>query len=219
MIHQKDTETRIQKTFSMSSEMKSWLTYADAFWLVVILSMVIFIGCDEAGKAVVSTTNKKAIERNAKVEQVLQSALATSTDVEVQAWREFLNTWPSGQQKTGFTWDADLKKFQGVASAATLVEDRYVFKIILDFEIGSDFQKVTVTKLRFHFSEIKKVVLPPEGASGGGVSISFQPDQKWFGLEDWKRLVEAHWNFHAIGITIVSNALIQNIRSLPLSNL
>jgi hypothetical protein len=139
--------------------------------------------------------------------------LTTSTNVEVQAWREFLAKWPSARQRRGFAWYEDLKKLEGGISAATLIEDRYAFKAILDFEISADFQEVTFPKLRFHFAEVKRVILPPGGAEEGGVKVYFQPDQKWFDQKDWMRPVDSNWNFSAIGINVVSNAPIQNIQS------
>ncbi len=218
MIHRRDTETRNQRSLCSSFVVNSRLFSTTAFWLVVLLVTGLFVGCDDSRKAIVAGMTRKTAERNANVEQALSAALTTSTNVEVQAWREFLNAWPSGQRSPGFAWYEDLKKFQGGVSASTLIEDRYVLKVILDFEISSDFQKVAFTKLRFHFAEVKRVDVPPGGAAEGGVSILFQPDQKWFGLDDWKRLVEAHWNFSALGITVVSNAPIPNIRSIPISN-
>jgi len=44
---------------------------------------------------------------------------------------------------------------------------------------------------------------------------TFQPYSKWFGLKEWNQLVDADWDFSKLGITIVSNAPIPNIRSVP----
>ena len=175
---------------------------------------VIFVaGCDDARKGIVNQMNRKTIQRNLMVEQALRNALATSTNAEVQAWREFLGKWPLARQQQGFAWYEESKRFQGGVSAATVIEDRYVFKAILDFAMSSSFDNVTFSKLRFHFTEVKRVVVPPEGAAEGGVSVAFQPDQKWLNLADWERLVESNWHFSTIGITVVSNAPVQNIQA------
>jgi len=48
--------------------------------------------------------------------------------------------------------------------ASALIEDRYVFRIILDFEVSEDYQEVVFQKFRLNFFEVKEVQLPPEGA-------------------------------------------------------
>jgi hypothetical protein len=184
-----------------------------AFWLAALLGVGIFAGCEDARKAIVIKRSNTTPERNAKVEQRLQRALATSTNAQVLAWQDFLTQWPLARQRRGFAWYEDLKEFQGDVSAVTLIEDRYAFKVILDFEIDSDFQEVKFHKLRFHFAEVKQVIVPPGGAAEGGVTVSFQPDQKWFRLKEWRQLVESGWNFSVIGVNLVSNAPVQNIQS------
>lgn len=185
-----------------------------AFGLAVSLCLGIFVGCDDARKVIVEKMSNTTAERQAKVRQSLQRALTTSTNAQVLAWQEVLTQWPLATPRRGFAWDADLEKFDGNVSAGTLIEDRYVFKVILDFEMSSNFEKTTFSKLRFQFTEVKRVILPPEGAAEGGVDTLFQPDTKWFGLKEWRQLVESNWNFSAIGITVVSNAPIQNIKAI-----
>lgn len=48
--------------------------------------------------------------------------------------------------------------------------------------MSSNFENTTFSKLRFQFTEVKSVILPPEGAAEGGVMMYFQPDTKWFYL-------------------------------------
>lgn len=184
-----------------------------AFCLAVLLGVGIFVGCDDARNAIVTTKTRTIAQRKAKVEQRLQNALAASTNAYVLAWREFLTKWPLAHQDDGFAWYEGLQQFQGNVDAATPIENRYVFKVILNFEIDPDCQKITFSRLRFHFAEVKRVVIPPEGAAQGGVTVLFQPDQRWFGLNEWRQLVESGWNFSVIGINVVSNSPVQNIQS------
>lgn len=183
-----------------------------AVWLAALLSVGIFAGCEDARQVIVTRMTSGTAKRNAKVEQRLHTALTTSTNADVLAWHEFLNKWPLARQRRSFAWYEALNEFQGDVSAATLIEDRYVFEAILNFEIDPDFQEVRFPKLRFHFSEVKRVIVPQDGTARGGETVSFQPDQKLFGLKEWKQLVESGWNFPAIGISVVSNAPIQDIQ-------
>ena len=198
MIHCGDTETRSQRAIVASFVVNCRSLSTTAFWLVVLLVAGMFVGCDDSRKALVSGMTRKTVERNANVKQALYAALTTSTNVEVQAWREFLNEWPSGQQSPGFAWHEEVKRFQGNVSASTLIEDRYVLKVILDFEMSPDFQKVTFTKLRFHFAEVKRVDVPPEGAGAGGFQFCFSPTRScldWMIGSGWVRRIGTflHW--------------------------
>jgi hypothetical protein len=179
----------------------------------ILLASFWTTGCGDAQKAVVTIMNRNTAERNERVERTLQLALVNSPDPKANVWRQFVKRWPQAPPKHGFAWREELQKFEGNTSAAALIEGRYLFKVIVDFELTADFQKLTFTKLRFHFAEVKRVVSPPGGASQGGVSILFQPDQRWFGMTEWERLVEAGWDFSSLGITLISNAPIQNIQS------
>ncbi|MBI3870961.1 MAG: hypothetical protein HY299_20715 [Verrucomicrobia bacterium] len=184
-----------------------------AFWLAALFSVGIFVGCDDARKVIVTTMSNTTAERNAKVDHRLQSALETSTNAQVLVWQEFLTKWPLARKGHGFAWYEDLNKFQGNVSAVTVIEARYAFKVILDFEIDSDFKEIKFPKLRFHFAEVKQVIVPPGGAAQGGVTVLFQPDQKWLGLKEWRQLVESGWNFSVVGVNVISNAPVQNIQS------
>ena len=98
-------------------------------------------------------------------------------------------------------------------SASTLIEDRYLFRIVLYFEMDADYKSVTFPKTRFQFSEIKRVIVPREGPQEGGISITYQPDTKWFGLREWKKLVDSRWDLSSISITVISNSPIRGLRS------
>ena len=177
------------------------------------------------GTALVSSCNnpqnkhlpeaEKAAKLNDRVKKAVHSALATNTNAESQAWRTFLKHWPKARQSDGLAWDEAQKKFRTRDTATAIIEDRYVFKIILDCAVSEDCQEVAYQQLRFHFFEVKAVRLPPKGAGHEGATTTFQPDQKWFELKEWNQLVEADWNFSKIGITIISNAPIPNIRNVP----
>jgi hypothetical protein len=179
----------------------------------ILFIVVLVVGCDDARKGTEVQTNQETIQRNAMVVQTLRDALSTSTNAEIQAWREFLRKWPLARQRQGYAWYEEQTKFRGDVSAVTLIEDRYAFKAILDFEVSSNFDIVTFPKIRFHLAEVKRVVLPAGGATEGGVSVSFHPDQKWLNTADWKRFVESNWSFSTIGIVLVSNAPVQNIQA------
>ena len=181
--------------------------------IVAIISGIVVAGCDDARKVILNQMNKKTIQRNLMVEQALRNALLTSTNAETEAWRDFLSKWPSARRGEGYVWDEASNIVRGDASATTVIEGRYIFKAILNFEMNPNFEAVTFPKLRFEFSELKRITVPPEGAAAGGVSISFQPDTKWLGLKEWRHLVDSNWNFSSLGIEIVSNAPVQNIEA------
>jgi len=183
--------------------------------LVVLLCAISSVGCGDAQIHTITDDAEKTARRNARVRQAVYSALTANNSLESQVWQEFLTHWPDARPYDGLVWDRNSKKFRTTVTATAIIEDRYVFKFILDSEVSEDFQKVTFQKLRFHFFEVKEVVIPPEGAGHGGTMTTFQPDQKWLGLTEWKRLVDANWDFSKIGITIISNTPIPNIRSVP----
>ncbi|PYL00913.1 MAG: hypothetical protein DME19_03505 [Verrucomicrobia bacterium] len=190
-----------------------------AFWglfqsLAAILCALLMLGCDYVGNKIVSDA-AATDKRNNMAKQVVYNALAASTNAESQAWQQFLAHWPFARQSGGLVWDEALKKFRPDVMASALIEDRYVFRIILDFEVSEDYQEVVFQKFRLNFFEVKEVQLPPEGAGHGGTMTTFQPYSKWFGLKEWKELVDSNWDFSKLGITIVSNAPIPNIRSVP----
>ena len=182
--------------------------------LAAILCALLVVGCDVVEKKIMqdaAATDK----RNNLAKQAVYNTLAANTNAESQAWQQFLAHWPEARQSGGLVWDEALKKFRPDVMASALIEDRYVFRIILDFEVSEDYQKVVCQKFRLNFFEVKEVQVPPEGAKEGGTMTTFQPDQKWFGLKEWKQLVDANWDFSKLGITIISNAPIPNIRSVP----
>ena len=149
------------------------------------------------------------IQRNAAVDQSLKAALTNSADPKLQAWQEFLTHWPLAKQEYGFAWHQDLQKFQGNASATTLIEDHYVFQCILNFDASKDCREVTFTKLRFSFEEVEEVQVQP----GGACDVTFNTQSgKWLDLKDWEKLKASNWDFSKIGITVVSNAPIPNIK-------
>jgi len=184
--------------------------------LLVAVSVCITLlpGCKNAQNEVLPEA-EKAAKLNARVKKAVHNALAANTNAESQAWQAFLRHWPRARQYDGFAWDGALKKFRAGVTATAIIEDRYVFKIRLESTVSVDGQEVVFQQLRFHFFEVKAVRLPPKGAGHGGPVTTLQPDQKWFELKEWNQLVEANWNFSKIGITIVSNAPIPNIRAVP----
>ena len=183
------------------------------FWVTAFFCTSIFTGCDDVRNAITTQMSNTTAERNAKVEQKLQRGLMTFTNAQVSAWREFQARWPRAKQGRGFAWHEETKRFEGAVSAVNLIEDRYAFKAILNFEISADYQEITFSEMRFHFAEVKRVIVPPEGPTEGGVSVLFQPDQKWLDLNQWRKLVETGWDFASLGIAVVSNAPVQNIQS------
>jgi hypothetical protein len=181
---------------------------------VAILCALWFVGCDDAEKKIMQEAEKTA-KRNNLAKQAVYDMLAANTNAESKAWQQFLTHWPHARQSGGLVWDEALKKFRPVVMASALIEDRYVFRIILDFEVSKDYQEVECRRFQHNFFEVKEVQLPPEGAGHGGTMTTFQPYSKWFGLKEWKELVDANWDFSKLGITIISNAPIPNIRDVP----
>ena len=177
--------------------------------MLFVLSVV--NGCGNQDEAMKEATSIG--ERNGKVRQSLQNAISTSTNAESQAWHEFLAEWPDARQGIGLAWYEEKRKFEGNLSASTLIEDRYLFRIVLYFEMDADYKSVTFPKTRFQFSEIKRVIVPREGPQEGGISITYQPDTKWFGLREWKKLVDSRWDLSSISITVISNSPIPGLRS------
>ncbi len=159
------------------------------------------------------------VEKREHVRQAIKNAVATNTDPKVLAFHEFLSHWhlqwpvvkegAFGEGGMGFAWNKDLHKFQGTVDATAIIEDRYVLQIILDCEVGEDFKVVTFTNLRFSFEEVKDIRV----RSGGGYAIRFDSQNgKRFGLKEWQQLKEGNWDFSKIGINIISNAPIPNLR-------
>jgi len=184
------------------------------FVAVVYLGMALLSGCKNSQNKVLPEA-EQAPKLNAKVQKAVHNALATNTHAESQAWQAFLTHWPDARRTDGYVWDGALKRFRAGVTATAIIEDRYVFKIILDCVVSDDCQEVVFQQLRFHFFEVRAVRLQPKGAGPGGMVTTFQPDQKWFELKEWNQLVEANWNFSKIGITIITNAPIPNIRTVP----
>jgi hypothetical protein len=182
--------------------------------LAAILCVLLMVGCDVVENKIMQDAEKTA-KRNNLAKQAVYGALAANTNAESQAWQQFLAHWPEARQSGGLVWDEALKKFRPDVMATALIADRYVFRIILDFEVSEDYQEVVCQKFRLSFFEVKEVQLPPEGAGHGGTMTTFQPYSKWFGLKEWKQLVDANWDFSKLGIAIISNAPIPNIRSVP----
>ena len=184
-----------------------------SFLLPFGLCLVLWVGCDDARESIANMGGNKKLNRNRQIELALRDALTTSTNAEVNAWNAFLGKWPMARQRQGYAWYEKDKIYKGNVSAVTLIEDRYVFKAILDFQMEADFKTINFPQVRFHFAEVKRVILPSEGASGGGVSVSFQPDQRWFGLEDWQNFINAQWDFSSLDIEVISNAPIPHIQT------
>ena len=182
--------------------------------VVVSVCLTLLSSCNTAQNKIPPEAGKAA-KLNARVKKAVHNELATNSNAESQAWRAFLTHWPEARQYDGSVWDETLRKFRTIATATAIIEDRYVFKILLDCAVSEDCQEVVFQQLRFHFFEVRAVRLPPEGAGHGGTMTTFQPGQKWFELKEWNQLVEANWNFSKIGITIVSNTPIPNIRAVP----
>ena len=182
--------------------------------VAVSVCMALLSSCKNSQNKVLPEAEKPA-KLNAKVKKAVHNALVANTNAESQAWRAFLKHWPGARRYDGYAWDGALKKFRADVTATAIIEDRYVFKIILDCAVSDDCQEVVFQQLRFHLFEVRAVRLPPKGAGHGGMMTTFQPDQQWFALKEWNQLVEANWNFSKIGITIVSNAPIPNIRAVP----
>jgi hypothetical protein len=158
---------------------------------------------------------EKAAKLNATVKKAVHNSLRANTNAEARAWQTFLKHWPNARRYDANAWDGALQKFRAGARATAIIEERYVFKIILDCSVSVDGQEVVYHPLRFRFFEVKAVRLPAKGSGGGATVTTLQPDQKWFELKEWNQLVEANWDFSKIGITIVSNAPIPNIRAVP----
>ncbi|SRR6266536_6164036 len=182
----------------------------------ISLCFIWVVGCDDASQSdkTMADANKFATQTS-RVKRAVYSFLSSNTNAESHAWQDFLAHWPDARQYAGLVWDDSLKRFRTDITATAILEERYVLKIIFDFEVSEDSQEVVLRILRFHFLEVKEVRLPPEGPREGGTMTTFQPDQKWFSLKEWQQLVNADWDFSKIGITIVSNAPIPNIRNVP----
>lgn len=114
------------------------------FIFVLVLAITAFCGCDDGRNTIHRLMFKETIERNKRVEQTLRNALVDTTDVNVQNWQQFKDTWPSSHQHQGFAWYEELKQFKGAVTAVTLIQDRYVFKAILAFEISSATRLLTL---------------------------------------------------------------------------
>jgi hypothetical protein len=182
--------------------------------VAISLCLALLASCKHSQNEVVPES-EKAAKLNAKVKKAVQNALAVNTNAESRAWQAYSAHWPDARRYDGYVWDGALQKFRAGLTATTIIEDRYVFKIMMDCTVTVDCQEVAFEQPRFHFFEVKAVRLPPKGAGQGGPTTTFQPDQKWFQLKEWNQLMEANWNFSKIGITVISNAPIPNIRAVP----
>lgn len=54
-----------------------------------------------------------------------------------------------------------------------LLEKRYMLKLMIQYEISADYRNVEFSDPKFHFSEVKRVTVPPEGDSEGAVAVFF----------------------------------------------
>ena len=182
--------------------------------VAVSVCLALLSSCKHAQNEVMPAA-EKAAKPSARVKKAVQNALAANTNAESRAWHAFMTHWPDARRYDGYAWDGALNKYRAGVTATAIIEDRYVFKILLDCTVSVDSQEVAFQPLRFHFFEVKAVRLPPKGAGQEGTMTTFHPDQKWFQLKEWNQLVEAKWDFSKIGITIVSNAPVSNIRAVP----
>jgi hypothetical protein len=87
---------------------------------------------------------------------------------------------------------------------------RYTLTMQVDVKTepaGAEFSKVTsvVGEPKFFLHEVSKVTLSPSGS----VETDFSKEWK-FGLNDWKKLVDANGDFSAIGITIKKDQPVEN---------
>src|SRR2546430_12773061 len=123
--------------------------------LVAILCVLLMVGCDAMENKIMQDAEKTA-KRNNLAKQAVYGALAANTNAESQAWQQFLAHWPAARQSGGLVWDEALKKFRPDVMASALIEDRYVFRIILDFEVSEDYQEVVFQKFRLNFFEVRK---------------------------------------------------------------
>jgi hypothetical protein len=170
--------------------------------------------CDDSRWPSTNKMNADMAERNAKVKAAVWRALEEGIGAEVQAWHEFKTNWPPDWQALGFAWHENQHVFKGTADATRLIQDRYVLKIIVDFEAASDYQEVRFPRVRFHLYEVRSVRPPADGGQEGGFTISFNPTNVWFGPEEWRRLMDAHWDFSTLGVNITTNAPVPNIRKV-----
>ena len=182
--------------------------------LAVSVCVVLLCSCKHSQNTVLPEGERPA-KLDAKVKKSVHNALAANTSPECQAWQTFLAHWPNARQYDAYAWDGTLKKFKAGVTATAIIEERYVFKISMDSTVSVDGQEVVFQQPRFRFSEVQAVRLPPKGAGHEGTITSFKPGPKSFELKEWNQLVEANWDFSKIGITIISNAPIPNIRAVP----
>lgn len=146
------------------------------------------------------------------VEQAVWSALSEEGNPMQEAWLQFVKRWPEARRRIGFAWYAEQDRYEGEVVGVALVEDRYVFKAILSFRVNAETHEVEFDQVRFHFTEVKKVILPASSASGG-VMTYFESGQTWFGLDEWKAFESSGWEFGSIGLRVVTNSPVPNIRS------
>ena len=196
--------------------MRSWRSFTRCFGAVLALCPIALVrGCGKDPITALYINNKEEMERNAKLETALQRVLAVGTNAEIQARAEFLEVWPSAWTAHGWTFDKQREKFNGGTATAALLYDRYVIKLILDWEAPADLREFRFVKLRYNFYEIESVRLAPGGGTVGGQYITYNStNQAWFGAKQWKSLAESNWDFSQLGVHVVSNAPVPNIRTL-----
>ena len=173
--------------------------------VIMTLIAITVLGCGEV----------KLVVRNRHMNDALDATLTNKSNAELKIWHEFLGHWPNAKQEKGFVWREANQRFEGNVAAAALIEERYVLKLILDFEMSADFQRVTFPKVRLTFYRVKELIVPPEGPAQGGYTIMRDDNQNWFGANEWNQLVRSGWNFSAIGINVVSNAPVPFLRDVP----
>jgi hypothetical protein len=179
---------------------------------ILLMTALAMGGCGDPVQQALTPVIKKKAEREAAVETAVLVALANSTAPEVRSWAEFKDHWPVDWQSLGFAFYGDEARFKGAVDATTLIDSRYVLKIIVDFELSADYREAVFPRTRFHVFEVREV--RPGGGGQGGYSVSFGPVDRWFGPDEWERLRRSNWDFSALGIGIVSNAPVPSIRKV-----
>lgn len=156
------------------------------------------------------------IMRNRRIDKAVTVALATNDSPEVKAWHEFFDRWPNAQQQDGYSWHEKEQRYEGGVDASALIEERYVIKINLDFQVSADLKQVVFTELQLNCYEVKEVVMPADRQlTNGGFTILMEDDQHWFGIKEWRTFVKSGWNLSAIGINIISNKPVPFLRDVP----
>jgi hypothetical protein len=144
----------------------------------------------------------------APVKNAIYNQLNSSQQAAARVWREFLSIFPSAKRSIGLNWNEQIQRFTGNATASTVLEQRCVLKVIVDFSTTSDLKDVTFRPVRFNFYEIEEV----NPVVGGGASIILNTtNQAWFGEQGWTDLVADGWRFEKLGISVRSNLPVANI--------